>query len=192
LSFSHTETISTTAQLLAQRLPVFDPLTGRFIDPLTGLPVDPSVAPTGLQNDTLLQKAWNATFSTTSGRNRYSMNLNRTSSKTERTGQVTTQTGAVLTYARTLTHRLNGTVSANYRITNGSNLTGLAGGGTTGAAATTANGHSTSVLLSGTLGYTLNKDTTVNFNVNYSGFNAGDETLSTHEKSASLSLKRTF
>jgi uncharacterized protein (PEP-CTERM system associated) len=192
LTFSHTETITTTPQLLSQRQPVFDPLTGTFVDPLTGLPLDPNVAPTGLDNNTRLQKVWNATFSSSSGRNHYSLNLNRTSSTVELTGQVTTQTGVAVSFSRALTHLVNGAVSANYNITHSNGAAGGAAGTLPGFAATTAAGRSTNLLLTGTLGYTLTKETTLNFTATYSAFDGGDPTLSTHEKAAALSLRRTF
>ena len=191
LSFDHSETVTTTTQLLAQRLPVLGP-DGVFRDPVTGLPVDPLVAPPGLQNDTLLQKTWSATASSTSGRNRYSLRVNRSESTVERTVQVTTQSGVVVTYARTLTHRLNGSVSTNYSRSDTAGGLGSAATPLAGVTATTVNGASTNILLSSTLGYTLTKETALNFNVNYSAFDGGSKSLNTHEKSASISLRRTF
>jgi uncharacterized protein (PEP-CTERM system associated) len=192
ISFNHSENVTTTNQILAQRLPVFDPLTGTFLDPVTGLPIDPLANPQGLQSDTLRQKTWNATFSSRSGRNTYSLNLNRTESEVERTGQVTTQTGVVLTYSRALSRRLNGNISANYRISDTTEGLGSAASPLPGVTATTAAGSSTSILFSGNLAYTLTPETSVNFRVNYSEFDAGSEALSSHEKSAAVSLRRTF
>jgi hypothetical protein len=162
------------------------------LDPVTGLPIDPLANPQGLQSDTLRQKTWNATFSSRSGRNTYSLNLNRTESEVERTGQVTTQTGVVLTYSRALSRRLNGNISANYRISDTTEGLGSAASPLPGVTATTAAGSSTSILFSGNLAYTLTPETSVNFRVNYSEFDAGSEALSSHEKSAAVSLRRTF
>jgi hypothetical protein len=190
LSFNHTESTTTTAQLLANRQPVLG-ADGIFRDPVTLLPVDPTVAPTGLQSDTLRQKIWNMTASSRSGRNTYNFNVNRTESDVERTGQVTTQTGAVVTYNRTMTHLLTGSLSANYRFTETTGGNGAAGAPLPGTGAT-SNGQSTQVLINGALRYTLTPETNLNFTVNYSVFDGGAEQFNSHEKSATIGVRRTF
>jgi len=191
LAFSHSESTTTTAQLLADRRPFLGP-DGIFRDPVTLLPVDPTVAPTGLQSDTLEQKTWNLTASSTSGRNKYNLNVNRTESRVQRTGQVTTETGVAVSYNRTMTHRLNGSLSANYRITDTTDGTGAATGTPFPGATQTADGHSTQILFTGALGYTLTPEATLNFTVNYSAFDGGAEVFNSHEKSATIGVRRTF
>jgi hypothetical protein len=191
ISFNHTETVQTTQEALAQRQPVLG-LDGIFRDPVTLLPVNPLVEPTGLQNDTQLLKVWNMTASSRSGRNTYSINLNRVETTIERTGQVTTDSGVVLSYGRALTHRLNANLSANYRMTDTENAAGVVGGTIPGLGAATANGSSTQILLNGTLGYTLTPETSLSFILNYSAFDGGAEQFNSHEKSATIGLRRTF
>ena len=185
LSFSHTENVQTTSQILAQNL-AFITLSsdGTLVDSRTGLAFNPALNPPGLQTETVHQKTWIANFSSTLGRNRYNAALNRTESTVERTGQVTTSSGVALTYGRSLTHRLNGTVSVNYQIADTSNAPATVAPGTQSS--------TTNLLVSGNLAYSLARNTSLNLNVHTSNFDAGDPTRNTHEKAASITLSRTF
>jgi uncharacterized protein (PEP-CTERM system associated) len=185
LSFSHNESIQTSSQLIAQNLAFVGVAPdGTLIDLRTLQPFNPALNPPGLQSDTLRQKTWIANFSSTIGRNRYNAALNRTESSVERTGQVTTSSGVILTYGRSLTPRLNGTASVNYQIADSTNGPVAP---TTGTQTSTTN-----LLFSGSLAYSLAHNTSLNFTVRTSSFDAGDTTRNTHEKAASIALTRTF
>ena len=185
LSFSHTELVQTNAQRFTNNLAfITTNAQGQIVDLRTGLPFDPSTNPAGLEDDTTRDKQWNATFTSSSGRNNYSLQLFKSEQTVERTGQTIDQIGAVASFGRQLTHVLRGSTSVSYRMTDNTG-----GGGTT---TTSGNSDNKNLLVSGTLAYTLTPTTELDFNVNMSRQMTGDATRDTSENAASIVLRKSF
>ena len=179
ISVGYDESLRSASQVLAE-----NPLAIQLVDgALVGR--DPTVDPIGEEDDTFLEKRFTANLTHTSGRNRYNVQVYVSQRTTDLTQQESDQSGAVLTWNRSLTHVLDGTLSVNYRRSESTQ-------GTTVTPGVTGSGTVTHILSSASLTWRLNRNTDAILGLGYAVTDGGDPSRDSSEKSAAVTLRRRF
>jgi uncharacterized protein (PEP-CTERM system associated) len=176
-TMGYDESIQNSSRLVSEdlRFLIVDS-NGRLIDSRTGLPFNPGDSLFGVRTTTTRVKSFTAGLNGTRGRTQFNARLTHSDQLSDTTTVSDTVNDATFSLSRTLTHRLTGTVTLDYKM--------LSLGGQT---------RKDTRMLGGTsLSYKLTPDMNVVFSVNYMQTNSNIDTVDVHEKAASVVLRKTF